>query len=142
MGPETRSRLLRAVVERNGCWIWPNAPDSDGYPIVKVGGRSRRAHRLFYEMLVGPIPDGLQLDHLCRVRNCVNPEHLEPVTCRENVQRGLKGRLLTHCRNGHEFSSDNTYVTPDGSRTCRECQRASVRKYRARRASLAAPCGA
>jgi hypothetical protein len=112
-----------------GCWLWQGATNRDGYGLTKPrGDKLRVAHRVIYEMLVGPIPDGLQLDHLCRVRACVNPEHLEPVTCRENLWRGPETmtRLLgskTHCKYGHEFSEDNTARTLQGHRVCITCRR-------------------
>lgn len=80
-----------------GCWLWQGALNTKGYAVLSVGGRGGRrhyAHRLSYEIHVGPIPAGLQIDHLCRVRRCVNPAHLEPVTNRENVLRGIAARQL------------------------------------------------
>lgn len=73
--------------EPDGCWRWTGTRDRQGYPFLNVGGAPRRAHRLMYEQLVGPIPSGLELDHLCRVRDCVNPSHLEAVTHTENMRR-------------------------------------------------------
>lgn len=118
----------------SGCWIWLGHLQPNGYGTLKVGGRAGRsvyAHRVSYETHVGPIPPGLEIDHLCRVRNCVNPEHLEPVTRRVNVQRGIGPALLgrlnankTHCSNGHPFDAANTYLRPTGGRSCKACQRA------------------
>lgn len=110
------------------CWLWTGTT-SRGYGYITVGKctdgsrRTTTAHRLAYEHFVEPIPDGLHVDHLCRVRNCVNPAHLEPVTCKENCQRGLKGRLLTHCPRGHPYDEVNTALRPDGRRGCRTCHR-------------------
>lgn len=85
------------------------------------------AHRVVYEELVGPIPDGLMLDHLCRVRHCVNPEHLEPVTNRENVLRGeghsAKAARATHCLKGHPYAGENLRILSNGWRRCRACHR-------------------
>ncbi len=81
------------IVDENGCWIWQRHTVPSGYGRIKRDGRVQLAHRVFYAERYGPIPRGLQLDHLCRVRACVNPEHLEPVTCAENVRRGLSTRL-------------------------------------------------
>jgi hypothetical protein len=122
----------------NGCWIWVAAMTS-GYGSIGIGSRtdgSRRrelAHRLSYKQLIGPVPEGLELDHLCRNRACVNPAHLEAVTHRENVLRGASLNAFnakkTHCKHGHPFSPENTYVRKDtGSRMCRECLRAGWRR--------------
>lgn len=116
-----------------GCWIWVGATTSDGYGQIKHLRRQDSAHRLFFEALRGPIPDGLHIDHRCRVRCCVNPAHLEPVTPRENVLRGV-GHVAalsraTHCKHGHEFNLQNTYVRPQG-RTCRACHASRMRLRR------------
>src|SRR5690349_9784178 len=94
-------------------------------------------HRVAYERLVGPIPDGLALDHLCRVRHCINPDHLEPVTWRENILRGASevARLAarTACSKGHEFTPENTRIN-NGARACRRCDRENKRAQRIRKA--------
>lgn len=115
-------KLLSRVRKTDGCWIWVGAVNSgNGY------GRINRtyAHRYAYELLVGPIPEGLQLDHLCRVPLCVYPAHLEPVTPRENIRRGIKGVLTTHCPQGHPYDEENTGKVkgrPAG-RWCKACNR-------------------
>lgn len=101
-----------------------------------MDGERKVVHRIAYELLVGPIPDGLQLDHLCRVRNCVNPDHLEPVTGQENMRRGYFG-TKTHCPNGHAYDEANTYIfsnTRGRHRQCRTCtnQRTRDLYYRKR----------
>lgn len=89
--------VLTEDVLRDGCWLWQGPRVHNGYGIISIQGSgvktTIRAHRYAYEALVGPIPEGLQLDHLCRVRRCVNPAHLEPVTARENVRRGVRARV-------------------------------------------------
>jgi hypothetical protein len=110
------------------CWLWQGAPDSYGYGQMRIDGRLVKAHRFAYELLVGPIPEGLEPDHLCRVHHCVHaPEHLEPVTHAENMRRGFWS-AKTACPQGHEYSPDNTF-TYRGMRYCRECKRHRDRHY-------------
>jgi hypothetical protein len=116
-----------------GCWLWTGYQDEYGYGsgLSKRIFKTQLAHRVIYELLVGPIPKGLTIDHLCRVRCCVNPGHLEPVTHAVNMKRGIHGSK-THCKNGHEFSDDNTYVATRNHgtmRCCRECNKEARRRY-------------
>ena len=108
---------------------------------VGHGANTMPAHRYAYEELVGPIPEGLQLDHLCRNRSCVNPDHLEPVTCRENLRRGetLNAANLakTHCPAGHPYAGENLSITAKGFRECIECGRTRSREFqRQKRAAM------
>lgn len=138
----------KVMVDPNsGCWLWTGAVAPNGYGIFKGMEKLENAHRSSYKMHVGEIPAGLNLDHLCRVRSCVNPAHLEPVTHAENVRRGLspamftkaaieRGHAKTHCPSGHPFSEENTYIynSPTGPhRACRTCRRAAVTKQNAKR---------
>jgi hypothetical protein len=119
-----------------GCWTWTGSHNL-GYGQIQAGARSSaRVHRVAYEMLVGPIPNGLSLDHLCRNRSCVRPSHLEPVTNRVNVLRGAglaaANAAKTHCIRGHEFTPENTYLTRKG-RDCRICHTQFCREWRLKR---------
>lgn len=106
------------IEAETGCWIWEGSVNNQGYP--KIG--NRYAHRASYELHVGPIPDGLELDHLCRVPLCVNPAHLEPVTHAENMRRAGPHNRQDVCHKGHLRSGDNLRVV-DGRRWCRSCER-------------------
>ncbi len=127
---------LIEIDSQTGCWVWVGCLTHDGYP---TKGK-KYMHRVIYEMHVGPIPEGLTLDHVCRVRACCNPSHLQPMTLRENIARGDYGwrKRLTHCKNGHEFTPKNTIVRPTGGRNggprraCRECGRQASAAYEAK----------
>ena len=133
-----------------GCWEWPGGRTPDGYGRIGIGGKVRPVHRVFYEEQVGPVPDGMVLDHLCRNRACLRPDHLEPVTPSENTMRGESFAALnarkTTCPKGHEFTPDNTYIHTNKkgmhARHCRACSAANQRAYAARKAARAASGGA
>jgi hypothetical protein len=121
------------------CWIFTGGLNR-GYGRVRIGSRTDGSdhnvytHRVMYEALVGEIPEGHSIDHLCRVTSCCNPAHLEPVTHAENVARGLSGHTLrskTNCPSGHPYSGDNLYIHPTGRRCCRACSRIRRAKWRA-----------
>ncbi len=119
------------VDEAAGCWVWQRFVGPSGYGNLRDSRRMRPAHRVYYERLRGAIPEGLVLDHLCRNRACVNPDHLEPVTHRENILRGntiaARRAAQTHCIHGHPFTEENTIRGPRG-RNCRTCQQKAVRE--------------
>lgn len=118
------------------CWEWQAAVQAigrKGYGVIRVAKRNILAHRLAYELTIGPIPEGLQLDHLCRNPRCVNPAHLEPVTNWENGRRGIsppaQHARATHCLLGHPFDEANTYWTPRHTRGCRTCRKRQRAEY-------------
>lgn len=124
-----RLELHMSPEPTSGCWLWTGAT-LRGYGLMRIKGKNLYAHRAMYEATVGPIPNGLSLDHLCRVRCCINPAHLEPVTNQENILRGEnRNRQKTHCSKGHEFTPENTYNGPKG-RTCRACNLFYTRQRR------------
>lgn len=108
------------VLVGDDCWDWTGGLDRDGYGQF-WDGRTVHAYRYGYEVFKGAIPSGMQLDHLCRNKKCVRPDHLEPVTVGENKRRWAAS--ITHCSWGHEYNKANTYVRANGSRKCRECAR-------------------
>lgn len=129
--PYVRESLVDHIADKftvgDGCWEWTGTRNDSGYGVV----RKQRAHRAVYELMVGPIPDRLTLDHLCRNRACVRPDHLEPVTREENVRRGIHGgnALKTHCPAGHLYDA----IRPNGRYLARRCTTCEADRRRARR---------
>lgn len=119
-------RRFENQVERiteSGCWIWMGCINDSGYGIAYCEKTLVRAHRLSYLIHIGPIPDGLELDHLCRVRCCVNPAHLEAVTRKENLRRGINAESnRTHCPQGHPYNEENTLISKWKGKTGRQCR--------------------
>lgn len=132
------SHRIFAKVDIGDCWEWTGYRNDLGYGRIRLEGRGVLVHRAVWEMLVGPIAPGLELDHLCRIPACVNPDHLEPVTHQENVRRGITGsvngarqRALTQCPRGHPYNEANTsHKSNTGYRVCRECARIRAAKRR------------
>ncbi len=133
--------LLRKLGTRftigDGCWEWTGGLDSKGYGQVWHNGRNHKAHRVTYELLRGPVPQGLELDHLCRNRACVRPSHLEAVTHRENILRGenfiAQNARKTHCPQGHELKPDNLVPSLLPYRKCYICAMDSLHRYRTKK---------
>lgn len=138
-----RDRFWAKVDKSGEHWLWTGATASEGrYGAATLNGCIQPAHRVAWQLEVGPIPDGLDLDHVCRVTLCVRPEpeHLEPVTHKANVLRGTshqaRNAVKTHCKRGHAFTEENTYRLKSGGRSCRTCNRMhareNTRRYRER----------
>lgn len=125
-GPKERFWAKVRIADDDECWEWTASVCDEGYGRFNANDielPSTLAHRIAWTWLVGPIPDGLTLDHLCRNTSCVNPNHLEPVTASENSRRAIPwNRGKTHCVHGHEFDEANTYVCRNGRRACRTCR--------------------
>ena len=118
------------------CILFAGSVNTDGYGMLFDEGKQLRAHRVMYESLVGEIPLGKHIDHLCRVRLCINPDHMEPVTNVMNIMRGeapsAQNARKTHCNEGHEFTDSNTHYRSNGWRICKQCHAKWMREYRAK----------
>lgn len=146
LDPRVPSRIWHRVTPEpnSGCWLWVGAEDARGYGFLwdtAIAGRRRSilAHRYFFTALHGPVPDRLELDHLCRTHACVNPVHIEAVPHIVNCRRGVVGinsRSKTHCPSGHLYDQDNTYILKrTGERRCIACSRERSRAYQIRKRS-------
>jgi hypothetical protein len=143
-------RLFSKISSVDDCWIWGGGIDGSGYGVINIDGSYFKVHRISYEIFIGPIPSNLVVDHTCRIRNCINPGHLEPVTQKENVARALidvpdrvqnkvgrycqKGRhLLRQGRIGEYLKFKKDGVTPRVEHRCKDCDRDRKREYRSKR---------
>ena len=141
------SRFWAKVAKSDGCWLWIGKTNRGGYGQAydhrgsSKGRHQALAHRMAYELAIGPIPDGLTLDHLCRTRACVRPDHLRPCTIGENLRAPgattfqARNAAKTRCKRGHELAGENLSVNNRGQRVCLTCYRERKRLYRTRRQS-------
>jgi hypothetical protein len=129
------------IADGNGCWIWTGGTTGHraAYGTMKVRGKRVMAHRYLFEKARGPIPQGMEMDHLCRNPSCVNPSHLEAVTHKENMNRGNAPSAIAKrtglCPKGHQLEGRNLFIRKNGKRTCMECKRATERAWEARHKS-------
>ena len=137
------TRFWERIRIDGSCWLWTATLWPNGYAQMSINGIKRLIHRWAFETFRGPIPEGLQIDHLCRRKNCVNPAHLDVVTNRENTIRGDGPRLLgerqrgkTHCPQGHPYDEQNTYISSVGKRHCRKCWRIHTASYKKRQKAM------
>lgn len=134
--PTLKDKIESRLDKSGDCWLWTGATDTGGYGLISYKGRRcLKVHRAYLEAIGQPVPDGLTVDHLCRVHGCCNPDHLEVVTHQQNVLRGIGPTAInaakTHCIHGHEFTEANTIINTRGNRHCRTCAKLRVRKGRA-----------
>jgi hypothetical protein len=141
---ELADKVRQRCVRQGECLVWTGARNSKGYGQTSISRRRVFTHRVMFEVEKGPIPEGFQIDHLCRNPSCCDPSHLEAVTPRENTIRGNAGlhrkietEAMTHCKRGHQYSEENTYVSKHGKRQCRICRNAlqNARRAKARHAA-------
>lgn len=139
MEPDHPARFWAKVRRGQGCWEWIGQKSRDGYGRYWLEGRHQQAHRIAYELLIGPIPAGLEIDHRCNNRGCMNPAHMVPATHRENSLRSTAfvavNLAKTHCPQGHPYDAANTGRTRTGGRYCRACRRERKRTRSLRNAS-------
>lgn len=139
--------MQRRHIDANGCWLWTASLNKSGYGIIWQDRKMSLVHRVSLELVGRPVPEGMVTDHLCRVRHCFNPDHLEAVTRRENTMRSpiavaAVNAQKTRCVNDHPLTNENTYVWTDRKgrtrRRCRTCMEAIIRRRLAKRTGVAA----
>lgn len=125
------NRFANMVDFTESCWNWTGCKNKDGYGRVSINGVNHYPHRWFYELSYGKVKDGLELDHKCHNTSCCNPDHLDEVTHLENMRRsfGNQNTKKTHCKNGHEFTKENTW-NYNGRRHCKICKKENLRRWR------------
>lgn len=130
---KVQTRLRNNCIKINDCWVWTLFIDPGGYSRTKLNGKDMTGHRASYMAFKGEIPEGLHIDHLCRRRNCINPDHLEAVTPKENTLRGFNPAAInarkTVCNRGHLFTNENTYIDLQNKRSCRNCETIWSKQY-------------
>lgn len=133
-------RVISRAEPDGECLVWTGARQPTGYGQIWNGIRPEQVHRIVYRSVHGSIPDGMEIDHLCRNRSCVRIDHLEAVPHKENMRRSksimAENAAKTHCKRGHEFSGSNLYLAPNGTRHCRACSRVHAANARGRRKAV------
>lgn len=133
MQVETKQRFWEKVEKTDSCWNWLGGKTA-GYGRIKIKNKCVYAHRFSYSLLKGKLDPNLTIDHLCRNRACVNPDHLEQVTMKINVLRGIGASAInakkTHCKKGHEYTKENTYVYENNWRMCKTCTKLYYKENR------------
>lgn len=133
LGETLEVRFWNKVNKTKDCWLWTSTLNNGGYGTISRKGRLQLAHRVSYELNKSEIPAGLVIDHLCSVTACVNPEHLEAVTQKENLKRGLHRKPLEYCARGHRLTQDNRYNRIEGGRLHSQCRRCRLDRKRNQR---------
>ena len=124
-------RFWDKVEKTDTCWLWKAHTNQFGYGVFRLNGKLQKVHRVAYSLSVGEIESGLVIDHLCRNKSCCNPDHLEAVTILENNLRYVA--TITHCKQGHEYTSETIYINSNGARECLWCKRERNKQYKLRK---------